>query len=50
MEELEKVQERVTSRIKGLDGLEPCGEVKKIRLQFIRRQEIKKGHDSNVEF
>lgn len=49
-EELEKVQERVTSRIKGLDGLEPCGEVKKIRLEFIKRKEIKRGHDSNVKF
>lgn len=48
--ELEKVQERVTSRVKGPDGLEPCGEFKKIRLEFIRRQEIKRGHDSNVKF
>lgn len=45
IEELEKVWERVTSRIKGLGGLELCGEVKKIRLEFIRRQEIKRGHD-----
>lgn len=50
IEELEKVQERVTSRVKGLDGLEPCGEVKKIRLELIRRKEIKRGHDSNVKF
>lgn len=45
IEELEKVWERVTSRIKGLGGFELCGEVKKIRLEFIRRQEIKRGHD-----
>lgn len=44
------MQERVTSRIKGLNGLEPCGEVKKSRLEFIRRKEIKRGHDSNVKF
>lgn len=49
IEELEKVQERATSRIKGLSGFEPCGEVKKISLEFIRRQEIKRGHDWNVK-
>lgn len=31
---------RVTSRIKGLSGLELCGEVKKIGLKFIRREQI----------
>jgi len=40
IEELEKVQVRVTSRIKGLSGLELCGEVKKISLKFIRREQI----------
>lgn len=35
IEELEKVQERVTSRIKGLSGLELCREVAKIRPEFI---------------
>lgn len=40
IEELEKVQVRVTSRIKGLSGLELCGEFKKISLKFIRREQI----------
>lgn len=41
IEELEKVQERVTHRIKGLNGLEPHGEVKKIRLGFIRNRRLR---------
>lgn len=42
IEELEKVQVRVTSRMKGLSGLELCGEVRKISLEFIKRADLER--------
>lgn len=33
---------RVTSRIKGLSGLELCGEVRKISLEFVKRADLER--------